>query len=1195
MFKKIARNYVSTIKKQVGYSENLYKDFYNMLISKQKKSNKISLDFFIKEIHPSDIPKFLFAFNLHQQKKYNEAKIIFNDLVATYPDSAYLNFRYGMVFYKLHDWNNAYHHIKRAIELDPTNKSWKVQLSTTQNNLYNQEKETTKKSIEHYKLEYENNPNDPECIFAYAEALFAGKQYWMAKAQFEKYVTIEPYSEYAFSQLGKICEVMTNYEEAIKYFGLASNINPMSWVYKYHLGYSYERLGNIEQANVCYELAISLSSPTDELRLEGVGAIHYNRGLWDMTSIAYENLISQREHLGVKIQPEIYQKLGVAYDRQYMWDKAAKSFEIAINQSPIISADWCFNAGQAYERSHDYGKAEYFYRKAVARAHDYKDYWYYRLGIVCEKNGNLIDSNRFYQESRRRKIAHAVAPKSVIKNKEEEFLSYYTEYYETLDVDDNLIMFESFLGANISCNPYAILMHLIDNDYGFTYLIALSDVQNIDVPEKLKFREDVIFVKRGSDLYLRSLCRAKYLVNNVSFPFYFIRKPNQVYLNTWHGTPMKTLGKDIKTPFADYGNVSRNFLQATHIISPNRHTTDVILNKYDIRDIYSGKIAETGYPRIDATVNLTTQRKKILKDELGISDDKPIVFYAPTWRGDTQSKNFDTKKLQSDLKKLHSSEYHLIFRGHHFIEKLLKDIRLDVIIAPHHLDSNELLGLTDVLISDYSSIMYDFLALNRSIICYIYDFEEYKQERGLYFDVQDLPGQVCNTVNEVKTAILSSLKTVKSNATSTFVETYACFDDGHATERVVDFFLYDNDEFTYNYSKKKTNLFFVGPFLSNGICASFINLLTALETPQNNTNNLVLINPSDIANHESRLLEFHKLPTTVSIYPRLGKMPMTLEELWVKSKFESTFTSYSSEFKKILDHIYQRECRRLFGDSTFNNIINFEGYNLFWVFLLSQMNAKQKIIYQHNDKYQEWKTKFPYLQGVFSCYSHYDKIVSVSEKTMENNRENLATIFNIPNDKFKFCNNPLNIDGVTYKTNEHIVFEDEFSSFQGYKLLTIGRMSHEKDHMKLIRAFKQICNNRHDVRLFIIGSGPLEQDIKQLIQELGLENDVFLLGQKLNPFPYLKQADVFVLPSNHEGQPMVLLEALILKKPIIATDIVGNRSILGDEYGLLVDNSESGLVFGINEFIEGKLSADNFDAHTYQQEAINKFNSLLEY
>ena len=163
----------------------------------------------------------------------------------------------------------------------------------------------------------------------------------------------------------------------------------------------------------------------------------------------------------------------------------------------------------------------------------------------------------------------------------------------------------------------------------------------------------------------------------------------------------------------------------------------------------------------------------------------------------------------------------------------------------------------------------------------------------------------------------------------------------------------------------------------------------------------------------------------------------------------------------------------------------------------------------------------------------------------------------------------------------------------GPVFINLARLSVEKDHEKLIRAFAQFRQGNPSAQLLILGSGPLEHHLHQVVREMGVEDCAHLLGYRANPYPYLRRADCFVLSSNHEGQPMTLLEALVLDKPIVATDIVGNRSVLNDRPGLLVPNSQDGLVGGMVAFEQGRVRSGGFDWRAYQRGAIGMFHQRV--
>src|SRR5699024_6051832 len=128
---------------------------------------------------------------------------------------------------------------------------------------------------------------------------------------------------------------------------------------------------------------------------------------------------------------------------------------------------------------------------------------------------------------------------------------------------------------------------------------------------------------------------------------------------------------------------------------------------------------------------------------------------------------------------------------------------------------------------------------------------------------------------------------------------------------------------------------------------------------------------------------------------------------------------------------------------------------------------------------------------------------------------------------------------------------------EGPVFITVGRLSVEKDHAKLITAFAQVKKQCNTASLIIIGDGPLRGELNQLVRALDLEEGVKLLGLRTNPMPLLNKADCFVLSSEHEGQGLVLLEAMALDKPIISVDIPGPRNVLANGGGKLVPNSQS--------------------------------------
>ena len=1164
MFK--ARINLNKIVNEASKKSNLNISFLNGLVSKESIKN------------PVDTLTLIKAIKLYNQKDYQQSAKEFLKVEHVFHDSAYVNFKIGMCFFKQSEWEKAVRYFEIAKKGIGYKQSWDVQYNAAFKHI---NKSTTNLTVA--KKKYKTNKTD---ILKYAQELFKNKSYWVAVHELQDYIAQHKTNNEIEFLLSNCYEKLTDYTNALLILEKLYEAHPTNTNYLYRYAYNLECSGNTDKANDIYQEFLLLKISDQEIFDHGIGVVHAKRGLWDTALSAYKE---HQKILDDSTPASLYEKMGYAFGRLYLWAEAAEEYKKAILTLDYAPAILYFKCAEAYEKSKNAKEAIVFYKQAIMRSNDFQEYWYYRLGTVLEQNNQYKEAAQYFEQSRKYQTAYGLNPDDVLKTKEQKMLGVYTEYYEKLKIVENTILFESFFGDTLSCNPYALLCNFLEDTKfkNYTFIVILNNLAHI--PLGLKDPR-IIFIKRQSDSYLRYLASAKYLINNVSFPYYFIRKEAQIYLNTWHGTPLKTLGKDIRKPFLDYANVARNFLQATHLISQNRYTNEILLEKYNVKDLYSGKVADTGYPRVDLTLNLTLDRKQEILHELGLTNRKPIVVYAPTWRGTSERKDFDTARLVRDLHHLKSDKYQLVFKCHHLAEAVVKKANLNIALVPHHIDTNELLGCADVLISDYSSIVFDFLHCNKPIISYAYDYEQYVEERGMYFSKAELLGTVCEDIKSLRKAVMQALNTKVSYSKD--IKKYAQQDTGNVANKVKDFLFKHDETYCYHYEKKPVNLVFSGPYIPNGISRSFSNLMTNLQDASNFQLS-VIVNRQDINAHKNRLEEFDRTYLdTIAYHGRIGAMPMTAEELWVRTKFENINKFYSQQFEDIYKKMFARESRRLFGDTTFEAVVNFEGYSVFWASLLSQTKSHKKVIFQHNDLHSEWKTRFAYLEGIFNLYPYYQKVVSVSELTMLNNIEKLSSLFNINKEKFEFANNTILPKEILAQAQAEEEANPIYAEYTGKKILNIGRLSHEKDQEKLIRAFAKSDIIEQDVKLFILGQGPLQEHLEKLITELSVTEKVHLLGQVDNPYIYLKDADLFVLSSNHEGQPMVLLEALTLNIPILATDIVGNRSVLNTMDECLVENTEDALAVGLAYHLE-HAKPNNFDAEQYNIDAINKVLKII--
>ncbi len=332
---------------------------------------------------------------------------------------------------------------------------------------------------------------------------------------------------------------------------------------------------------------------------------------------------------------------------------------------------------------------------------------------------------------------------------------YYTRMYEKLKVDPKFILLESKHGEDIAGNIFALLKELANEPYREykVFLAMVTDYmdQYAQLLENYGIR-NVTMIDISSREYMKALATAKYLVTDTSFPPYYIKKQEQVYLNTWHGTPLKAMGRIV--PMREYalGNVQRNFLIADYLLYQNDFSREAFMTDYMFQNIYPGTALVCGYPRNSAFFH--KQRYRQIRKELNI-DDKQVIVYMPTWRGLLHKKE-TAKQLdmlggyfaQIDDRLSDSQVFYV--KLHPFVKdemeyggyKHIKEF-------PSKYETYDFLNASDVLVTDYSSIMFDYAVTKRKIVLFTYDREEYKNGRGLYLDLEDLELPKADTVDQL--------------------------------------------------------------------------------------------------------------------------------------------------------------------------------------------------------------------------------------------------------------------------------------------------------------------------------------------------------------------------------------------------------------------------------------------------------------
>lgn len=382
------------------------------------------------------------------------------------------------------------------------------------------------------------------------------------------------------------------------------------------------------------------------------------------------------------------------------------------------------------------------------------------------------------------------------RSKHQRRLLLYNKIFTKLPVKKDMVLFSAFFGRNYCDSPRRIFEYMRDNYPDKHYIWVMNDPSMV-IPDANG--NPCKTIKTDSVAYYYYLARAALYVNNVRQPEWFIKRKNTVMLETWHGTPLKKLVFDLEDVFAakplDYKKKFYNqACQWDYLISDNAFSTEAFMSAFRYP---KHKILEIGYPRNDILYSPEKDSLVIqLKNALGLPLDKKIVLYAPTWRDDEvegQGEYGFSLKLELNRLEALSDEYHFILRTHYLISDALKltdKQREYVTDLSKYDDIAELYLLSDVLITDYSSVFFDYANLRRPILFYVYDLEKYRDTlHGFYFDMTTgCPGPMLRTTADVVNALqnLDDITFEYKEIYDEFYEKFCSLDDGNASKRVVD-------------------------------------------------------------------------------------------------------------------------------------------------------------------------------------------------------------------------------------------------------------------------------------------------------------------------------------------------------------------------------------------------------------------------
>lgn len=736
------------------------------------------------------------------------------------------------------------------------------------------------------------------------------------------------------------------------------------------------------------------------------------------------------------------------------------------------------------------------------------------------------------------------------------------------------ILLEGSHGREVSGHIVAVAEVLQQNFSDYKFYVAVSHKQ-----DRLMNPLSDHFVEHMSLQYLELLGRAEVLINDTSFWSFFHKRVDQKYYIFWHGTPLKKLGKS--TQVQGYGNVQRNLAAADKIFVNNDFTKKKLIHDFGIEGIVHNEIVVAPSPR-----NSLLFKNKVIKGRF---------LYMPTWRGVEVGKAGISSKLLTNLKELDESLNNgeeMFIKLHpyeaasfHFEERQFKHLKL----YPENEDIYHFLQTVEKLVTDYSSIMFDFALTGRAIYLFVFDESEYEKERGFYFSLDYLPFHKGKTVHEL-------LQWLHSDEIVDYAEVnkrFNCLDNPKGTQIILNY-LINSEESTFvncyqNWNGKKNVLIYAYQLEDNGITTSLLNLMERIDLTKRN---YILIWQE---NQIPKALEYKikELPQKIFTFIQTGKV----QSKWKENIQTILYMNQKKVPKKHIGEMYRRDFDRLFPNLEVDYFIHYPGYDrsyATWMWALKPLGIRT-LLFVHTDIEKEFKINRGLKPAVlFDAYKEADRVVCVTQSI---ERKILQLVPNACTTVMHVVMNPEKIvalasrpfDEQVPKTLRNDFFDEKITIF-----ISIGRFSKQKGFDRLIQAFEKM--NRSNTRLVLIGSyGPEKQSILEQIKNSPQKDFIYFFERQKNPYNLLRASDAFVFSSRYEGLGMVVFEALAVNTPVIMTEIPETLEVLGSkEKAIVVDNSVSGIESGMEEFLNNKHSKRvSFDFDDLTKESVNVWEKLF--
>lgn len=499
----------------------------------------------------------------------------------------------------------------------------------------------------------------------------------------------------------------------------------------------------------------------------------------------------------------------------------------------------------------------------------------------------------------------------------------YNAYYK-LPIREDLVFVESRNGRDFAGNILRLAAE-INERYDGRYKICTA--ATADCTDHIRQilscygLDNVQICEYDSKQHIQMLETAAYLINDTTFPFRYVKRDGQIYLNTWHGTPYKKMGNDKHEGRHLIDNIQRNLMQADYLLFPGRYCEEKMTSAHCIEDMYQGVVLDEGYPR--NSVFFDPDAPSRVREAYGLGD-KRVYVYMPTFRErSTQQDNGSDADLPMIMKEIdeHLTDDEIMYVKLHPLAMQELDLSsyMHIIQFPDEIEPYEFLTACTCLITDYSSVFYDFANSRHKIVRFIYDEDDYSASRGLYDQPVEIPFPAVRTVSELISEIRSGIDYDDSD----FIECYCTYDNADAAEKIIRHIFEKADTCRHHriYTEKERVLVYSGD-LAREPLTGFLEKLQSM--PESNTDYYICFSRVALRK-KSNLGNLGNLPVGWPVYGINGKLFLTLPEYLARrsSRRGSSKPSVNSQKERYLS----REARRSFLNTSFSRFIYLSGDN----------------------------------------------------------------------------------------------------------------------------------------------------------------------------------------------------------------------------------------------------------------------------